>query len=271
MIVENDCPYMYGPSGCGKTYMVEEQLAKLLELPVITNGYIQYEQDIIGYTNAGNGDYVKTNFYRAYRWGKLFFFDEIDNSNSNATTVLNPFLKRSGNLSYSFPNGTKTLRHPNFRIISAGNTKGTGKTIAHNTRQKMDESVMQRITPIAIGYDNRIEERILKDYPGWFEFAVAFRKAIEDTPLTGNSSEPNSIGTFTTRDAEAIRDYKEDGAFSDEKLIEYQIIENKDIDYLTQIKQKMANYGKMQTDEGKKLQRIFDERVTAMSRNAKRS
>lgn len=270
MIMENDSPYMYGPSGCGKTYMIEEQLAKLLNIPIITNGYILYEQDVIGYTNAGNGGFVKTNFYRAYRNGKLIFFDELDNSNSNATTILNAFLKRSGNTSYAFPNGENVIRHPNFRIIAAGNTKGTGKTVAHNTRQKMDESVMQRLTPIEIGYDNRIEQRILKDYPGWFEFAVLFRDAVARTPLYGKTDEDNSIGTFTTRDAEAIRDYKDDGAFSDEKLIDYQIIENKDIDYIEGIMQKMDNK-KLETDEGKKLYRILNDRVTLMKKNARRN
>lgn len=269
MIIENDCPYMYGPSGCGKTYLIEEQMAKLLEVPVITNGYIQYEQDVVGYTNAGNGDYVKTNFYRAFRTGKMIFFDELDNSNSNATTILNSFLNRRANATYSFPSGINTIKHPNFRIITAGNTRGTGKTVAHNTRQKMDESVMQRVTPIAIGYDNRIEQRILKDYPGWFEFAVCFRKAVEEYPLNGDLSEPNSVGTFTTRDAETIRDYKDDGAFSDEKLIDFQIIENKDMDYLTGIKNKM-NSSTIKTEEGKKLLKIFNNRVEEMVRYASR-
>lgn len=267
MIIENDCPYMYGPSGCGKTYMIEEQLAKLLAMEIITNGYILYEQDVIGYNNAGNGGFVKTNFYRAYRGGKLLFFDELDNSNSNATTILNAFLKRSGNTSYAFPNGENIPRHPNFRIIAAGNTKGTGKTVAHNTRQKMDESVMQRVTPIAIGYDNRIEERILKDYPGWFEFAVLFRKAVEKCTPNGKADGPNSIGTFTTRDAEAIRDYKDDGAFDDAKLIDYQIIENKDIDYVEGIRRNMDDR-KLKTDEGKKLLQLFDSRITEMKKDA---
>ena len=269
MIIENDSPYMYGPSGCGKTYMIEEQLSKLLEIPIITNGYILYEQDVIGYNNAGNGGFVKTNFYRAYRNGKLIFFDELDNSNSNATTILNAFLKRGGNASYAFPNGETVIRHPNCRIIAAGNTRGTGKTIAHNTRQKMDESVMQRLTPIAIGYDNRIEERILKDYPGWFEFAVLFRKAIEECPIYSSGDEQNSIGTFTTRDAETIRDYKDDGAFSDEKLIDYQIIENKDIDYLEGIVKNMKSRS-LETNEGKKLLKIFNERVEVMKKDANR-
>lgn len=57
MILENKTPYMYGPSGCGKTFMIESQIAKLLGLPVTTNGYVLYEQDILGYTNSGNGVY----------------------------------------------------------------------------------------------------------------------------------------------------------------------------------------------------------------------
>lgn len=268
MIIENDCPYMYGPSGCGKTYMVDNQLSKLLDLPIIKNGYISFEQDIIGCNNVGNGDYIRTNFYRAYRNGKGFFFDEIDNSNANATTILNSFLQKRGNSTYAFPNGVTVARHPNFRIITAGNTKGTGKTVAYNTRQKIDESVMQRLTPIEIDYDNRIEKGILKDYPGWFEFIVLFRKAIEE--YNANGDEKNTIGTFTTRDAENIRDYKDDDAFSDEKLIDYQIIENKHIDYLRGIQDKMKS-GNLKTKEGKELLKIFNNRVDEKVRNANRS
>lgn len=268
MVIKNSFPYLYGPSGCGKTYMIEEQLTKILNMSIITNSHILYEQDIIGFNNAGNGGFVKTNFYRAYRAGKLLFYDELDKSNPDSTIILNAFLKKRDNTTYAFPNGEVVSRHPNFRIVTAGNTKGSGKTTAYNTGKKMDESIKQRLMPIEIGYDNRIEERILKDYPGWFEFAVLFRESLEKTKVNGSGDELNSIGTFTTRDAEEIRDYKDDGAFSDEKLMEYQIIEDKDIDYLEQIRKKMQS-GTLKTEEGKKLLKIFNTQVDIKKQNAK--
>lgn len=266
MILQNDAPYMYGPSGCGKTYMIQSQLAKLLGIDVVTNGYVLYEQDILGYTNSGTGGYVPSNFYRCYKFGDIIFFDELDNGIANATTVLNSFLTGSDTDRYVFPNGEQVARHPNFRIVAAGNTKGTGKTLAHNTRQKMDESVMQRLTPIEITYDNRIEEQILRDYPGWYDFAINFRHAIETIP-SESGGDKNSIGTFTTRDAQSVKKYKDDEAMTDEQLIDYEIIENKDIDYLNQILKKMntsEKNGEFTTEEGRKLLLTFREKVEGM-------
>ena len=233
IVLNNDVPYIFGPSGCGKTYMIEKQLAKLLGLDVVTNGFIMYETDILGFNNA-NGEYVPSNFYRCYKYGDMIFLDELDNSTPSSTIVLNSFIGKDDDSSYTFPNGDRVKRHSNFRIISAGNTRGNGRTESHNTRKKIDEAVMQRLTPIEIDYDNRIEKKILEDYPDWYNFAINFREAIRDIRI-GNSDGPNYNGTLTTRDIEAIKRYKRDNSFSDEKIIEYEVIENKDADYLNQI------------------------------------
>ena len=236
-ILNNNTPYMYGPSGCGKTYMIEQQLAKLLELDVVTNGYVMYESDILGFNNA-NGVYVPSNFYRCYKFGDIIFFDELDNSNSASTIVLNSFIGKGVNSAYTFPDGDRIERHPNFRILTAGNTRGNGRTVSHNTRTKLDEAVMQRLTPIEIDYDNRIEEKILKDYPDWFNFAINFREALKNLKIEGSDG-VNYNGTITTRDIESIKRYKDDNSFSDEKIIQYEVIENKDSDYLNQILREM--------------------------------
>jgi len=233
IILNNDVPYMFGPSGCGKTYMIEKQLAKLLGLDVVTNGFIMYETDILGFNNA-NGVYVPSNFYRCYKYGDIIFLDELDNSSPSSTIVLNSFIGNDEDSYYTFPNGDRVKRHSNFRILAAGNTRGNGRTESHNTRKKIDEAVMQRLTPVEIDYDNRIEEKILVDYPGWYNFAINFRNAIKEIKI-GGSDGPNYNGTLTTRDIEAIRRYKTDDSFSDEKIIEYEVIENKDADYLNQI------------------------------------
>ena len=237
-IMQGKTPYMYGPSGCGKTYMIENQISELLGINVVTNGYVMYEQDIIGYTNSATGGYVPGNFYRCYKYGDIIFFDELDNSIANAAVVLNRFLG-SGNKSYTFPDGIITKRNPNFRIVTSGNTNGAGRTIAHNTRQKMDESVMQRLEPIEVNYDNRVEKKILTNYPEWYNFAVNFRKAIESIPTA--SAEKNTVGTFTTRDAQDLKEFLDNDSFNLSKLLQYKFIQTKDIDTLNNLIYKMDN------------------------------
>ena len=232
LIMQGQVPYMYGPSGCGKTFMIEKQLSKLFNMNIVTNGYVLYEQDIIGYTNSATGQFVPGNFYRCYKYGDIIFLDELDNGIANATVVLNRFLGKN-NTSYTFPDGVVTKRHPNFRIIAAGNTNGSGRTAAHNTRQKMDESVMQRLTPFHINYDNRVEAEILKDYKDWYYFAVNFRKAVENMKTI--SGEVNTTGTFTTRDAQTLKEYLDNNAFTIDKLLEFEFIQTKDVDTLNSI------------------------------------
>ena len=239
MVLNNNTPYMYGPSGCGKTFMVQKQFANLIGLDIVTNGYIMYEADILGFNNA-NGIYVPSNFYRCYKYGDMLFLDELDNSISSSTVVLNSFIGKGEDSSYTFPDGDRVKRHPNFRILAAGNTRGNGRTVSHNTRQKLDEAVLQRLTPIEIDYDNRIEKKIFEKYPDWYNFATNFRNALKGITLDGNDG-PNYKGTITTRDIVSIKGYKDDNSFSDDKIIEYEVIENKDPDYLNQIINEMEN------------------------------
>ena len=258
-VMKGRAPYMYGPSGCGKTYMIQNQLADILNTNVVTNGYVLYEQDILGYTNSATGQYVPGNFYRCYKYGDTIFLDELDNGIANATVVLNSFTGNN-NVSYTFPDGVCTKRHPNFRIIAAGNTNGSGRTAAHNTRQKMDESVMQRLTPVEVNYDNRVEERILEDYPDWFYFAKNFRSAIEN--MSTISGEVNTTGTFTTRDAQILKEDLDDNSSTVDKLLEYQFIQTKDVDTLNSIYQYMNN--KISSDEFKKGSQKILKRFNSM-------
>lgn len=257
-ILLGETPYMIGPSGCGKTYMLEQQIANLLGMKVVTDSYITFEQAVIGYTNSGNGAYVPSNFYRCYKYGDIYFLDEIDNGIANATIILNKFMGNS-NDSFTFPDGITINRHPNFRIVTAGNTKGSGRTLAYNTRQKLDEATLQRMVPIEIDYDNRIEMGILKGHKAWYDFAVNFRKAIEKVP-SDSGEEVNSIGTFTTRDAKSIKKCLDAGAFTDEELMQFQIVQTKDQDYLSRIGEHMREQkanGEFTTNGGAKLLQIF--------------
>ncbi|MBO4767436.1 MAG: AAA family ATPase [Lachnospiraceae bacterium] len=226
-VMENSNPYLIGPSGCGKTFMVN-QIASILNLEHIDIGYINEEYDILGFQTA-NGGYSRPNFYRCYKYGKIAFCDELDNGNSRATVKLNSFLSNTENACYSFPNGENVPRHPNFRIVAAGNTVGNGADANYNSREKIEESVQQRFTPIYVGYDNRMEEAIMRDYPEWFRFVVAFRQA---TDAWAQYTHAGASGIITTRDASKICRYLDNGSFSAKKIIEYEFIQTKDAEYL---------------------------------------
>ena len=241
-VMENANPYLIGPSGCGKTYMVS-QIAKILDMDFIDIGYINEEYDILGFQTA-DGGYSRPNFYRCYKYGKIAFCDELDNGNSRATVKLNSFLSNLKDASYNFPNGENVRRHPNFRIIGAGNTDGNGADSNYNSREKIEESVQQRFTPIYVGYDNEVEKRILSDYPDWYAFLVLFRKATDEW---GRKNYGDAPGIITTRDATRIKKYKDNNSFDMNKILEYEFIQTKDITYLAfiedHIRQNIRDYG----------------------------
>ncbi|MBQ8412929.1 MAG: AAA family ATPase, partial [Lachnospiraceae bacterium] len=226
-LMEDANPYMIGPSGCGKTYMVK-QIASILNMDFIDIGYINEEYDILGFQTA-TGGYSTPNFYRCYKYGIIAFCDELDNGNSRATVKLNSFLSNNKDASYNFPNGENVKRHNNFRIIAAGNTAGNGADANYNTREKIEESVQQRFMPIYVDYDNYVEEKILGEYKDWYNFIVLFR---EGTDAWGASNDCSAAGILTTRDACKIKRYLDNKSFDAGKILDYEFIQTKDMEYL---------------------------------------
>lgn len=252
-VIENANPYLIGPSGCGKTYMID-QIAKLIEIDYIDIGYINEEYDLIGFQTA-NGDYSYPTFYKAYKYGKIAFCDELDNGNSRATVKLNSFLSNKDNASYCFPNGEIVKRHPNFRIIGAGNTSGNGSDQNYNTREKIEESIQQRFTPMFIDYDNRVEKQILFNYPDWFEFISRFRMAT--TSWSNENNYSSAPGIITTRDASMIKQYLDNGSFDSNAIIKYEFIETKDNDYLAFLDNRLKSYYAKNQGISSKIYEIF--------------
>ncbi|MCR5118506.1 MAG: AAA family ATPase [Lachnospiraceae bacterium] len=226
-VMEEVNPYLIGPSGCGKTYMVG-QIGEILNVDLTDIGYINEEYDILGYVTA-MGEYSESNFYRLYKYGGIAFCDELDNGNSKATVKLNSFLTNRIHAGYCFPGGEFVEKHPNFRVIAAGNTDGSGADLNYSTRERIEESVQQRMIPIYVDYDNRVEQAILKDHPDWFAFSCAFRKA---TSQWSSSSGIPAQGIFTTRDAFRIKQYLDNGSFSAQKIMNYEFVQTKESEYL---------------------------------------
>lgn len=260
-VIENSNPYLIGPSGCGKTFLVQ-QIASLLGVEFIDIGYINEEYDIIGFQTASGG-YNYPAFYRAYKYGGIVFCDEFDNSNSRAAVKLNSFMSGGRNASYCFPNGERVMRHPNFRIIAAGNTAGSGADRNYSTREKIEESVQQRFTAMYVSYDNRLEKQILADYPQWFDFAVQFRNATDKWSRANDCSAP---GIFTTRDAATIKKYLDHHSFDEAAILDYEFIETKDTEYLLYIVKQMEMYYSEERESSAVFE-LFRKRVSEIAEN----
>ncbi len=257
-VIEDSNPYLIGPSGCGKTYLVG-QIAALLGVEYLDIGYINEEYDLLGFQTA-DGGYNYPAFYRAYKYGGIVFCDEFDNGNIRAAVKLNSFMSNGKNASYCFPNGERVQRHPNFRIIAAGNTSGSGADRNYNTREKIEESLQQRFTAIYVDYDNRLEKAILHNYPEWFEFAEQFRAA---TTAWSKENQIAAPGIFTTRDATSIKKYLDHGSYDAVSIMRYEFIETKDNEYLAFLEREMSRFYSAPRQSGQ-LFNIFHDEVTGI-------
>lgn len=145
-------PYLWGAAGCGKTHTAE-QVAKALGLRFYSQTTIQFAHDVRGYGDAA-GNFVPTPFYHAFAEGGLYFQDEYDRSNPEASVVLNTAL---ANGYYDFPVIGRVLAHKDFRFMAAGNTRMQGADEEYVSGQVQDASSRDRVVFYEMQYDRRIE------------------------------------------------------------------------------------------------------------------
>ena len=266
-VLEGDNPYLIGPSGCGKTHIVK-MIADLIEVPLVEIGRIVDFTTIVGFSNA-KGTLTPTNFFYCYKNGKIAFCDELDNSIPDATVTLNSFMSnQEKDDSFAFPGNVVIKKHPNFRIISAGNTSGNGSNEEFNARGILDESVQQRVTPIYIGYDSKIEDKILESYPDWYSFAIEFRKATDN--WARDNSKEVAPGVFTTRDAKYLKKYLDHESKTMEQIINSQFIQTKDIDYLTELLSLLEREYSSRNINGQEQFKVFKKNVNDIVKNGGR-
>ena len=94
---------------------------------------------LLGFVDA-TGTYRPSHFRRAYEHGSLFLLDEFDAGNANVLAVINNSLSTS---QCAFPDAM-VPRHPDFVLIAAGNTYGTGATRQFVGRNALDAATLDR-------------------------------------------------------------------------------------------------------------------------------
>ena len=163
--------YLYGPAGSGKNVLVE-QVAATLDLDFHFMGCVTDEYKLAGFVDAG-GTYHPTEFYRAFKDGGIFFLDEFDASDPGVAVSLNAAI---ANRYFAFPNETLTA-HPDFRVVAAGNTLGTGRDAIYTGRMQLDAASLNRFVTIPVGYDPRIDAYCAQDDTKLLEFVNCYREA----------------------------------------------------------------------------------------------
>jgi hypothetical protein len=162
--------YLVGGMGTGKT-TVAKQIAKALSLPFYMASSVFEEHKLFGYMNA-QGEYVTTDFRRAYEHGGQFLFDELDRSDPACVVAFNA---ATSGTHCAFPDGI-VERHKDCILFAAGNTALRGPSREFNTAQKQDSSVLDRWQVIEMELDEKLEGACCIN-PDWLRYCRALRAA----------------------------------------------------------------------------------------------
>lgn len=170
-LVNLDIPvFLTGQAGTGKN-VICKQIAESLGLDFYFTNAVTQEYQLKGFIDA-NGKFHETQFYKAFTQGGLFFLDEMDGSIPETLIILNSAI---ANRYFDFPIG-KVEAHPDFRIVSAGNTCGTGADIEYTGRFQLDASSLDRFALIEVDYSPTIEKAVTNGNDELCNFAHRFRK-----------------------------------------------------------------------------------------------
>ena len=150
--------FLVGPAGCGKNVMLK-QVAKVLDLDFYYINDAREKYDFLGFVDA-NGKYQETQFYKAFTKGGLLMIDELDSADPSVLLLLNSALGTGDDFYMTFPDGNQYQAHPNFHLVAAANTFGTGANQTYNGRNQLDGASLNRFLPVPVDYDTNIEKSL---------------------------------------------------------------------------------------------------------------
>jgi len=160
---------LVGPAGTGKNHLVK-QVADALEMDFYFTNSVTQEYKLTGFIDAG-GRYHETEFYKAFTKGGIFMLDEVDASIPEALIIMNAAL---ANRYFPFPCGHREA-HPDFRVVAAGNTYGSGGDEIY-VRNQLDGATLNRFAVVYVDYSPAIEQGLTEDQE-LLQFIRAFRQA----------------------------------------------------------------------------------------------
>jgi MoxR-like ATPase len=172
--------WLTGPSGSGKSYLAA-QVAKASGLPFYCTGAVSDKYSLVGFINAGdNGERnLMTEFRKAFEFGGVFAWDEIDASNPAALCAFNDALS---NGRCSFPDRT-VEQHADFVAIASANTWGNGATAEYVGRTRIDAATLNRFVRVGVEYDEHLERDLAGNHREWALFVQAVRRSVATNGL----------------------------------------------------------------------------------------
>lgn len=181
--IECDIPvYLVGEAGTGKNFTLE-QIAQEMGLQFYFTNSVQQEYKLTGFIDAG-GKYHETEFYKAFKNGGLFFLDEIDASIPEVLVLLNAAI---ANKYFEFPNGRITA-HPDFRVVAAGNTVGSGADELYTGRLVLDQATLDRFVVIEFDYDRNVEMNLAHGNEQLVNFVEGLRRFAKENGIRATFS-----------------------------------------------------------------------------------
>lgn len=176
--------YLAGPAGSGKNNICK-QVADALGLDFYFSNAVTQEYKLTGFTDA-NGTFHQSQFYKAFFGGGLFMLDEMDASVPEVLIILNAAIA-NGYFDFPAPIG-KVEAHPDFRVVSAGNTFGLGASSEYTGRYQLDAASLDRFAVIEIDYSKVIEMAVSDDNVDLVKFIRKYRSACENAGIQSIAS-----------------------------------------------------------------------------------
>jgi hypothetical protein len=164
--------FLVGGAGTGKT-TAAHQVSEALGLNFYFNGAIGTKYELQGFIDA-QGRIISTAFRKAYEFGGVYLFDEVDGSLPQATLAFNAAL---ANGECDFPDGT-VKRHKDFVCIAAANTYGMGATFDYVGRNKQDAAFLNRFVTLAWDTDEKLEFSFCPNHEDWVRYVQKVRKNV---------------------------------------------------------------------------------------------
>jgi MoxR-like ATPase len=163
--------YLFGPSGSGKTHLAE-QCARILGMDfyALSTTMGTSESQLQGWRlplSGGEFVYIPAEFVKIYEGGGIFLLDEVDRADPNVLSVLNQAL---ANRRLPIParfEAPMAEMSPDFIIIAAGNTAGTGADRMYSSATRLDEAFLDRFRmgTLKMDYDTGLEQALVGDTP----------------------------------------------------------------------------------------------------------